>query len=89
MGSTGDDHQASSPAVPANLLTMFARREAGTPRCIRCGQRFHLFFSGGRLAEQRCGCGLVYRVQAMVIDQFLGDDDAIQLSGRDGAEPKS
>ena len=67
---------------------MFASREPGTPRCIRCGQRFHLFFSGGRLAEQRCGCGLVYRVEAMAIDQFLDDGDAKRLSDCDGAEPK-
>lgn len=58
-------------AVSAAHMIRFARRAPGSPRCVRCGQRFHMFFRGGRLAEQRCGCGLVYRVESMGIDQFI------------------
>jgi hypothetical protein len=58
-------------AVLAANMMRFARREPGAPRCVRCGQKFHLFFRGGRLAEQRCGCGLVYKIESMTIDRFV------------------
>jgi hypothetical protein len=62
--------QAYQPVLPTHMMR-FARREPGAPRCVRCGQRFRLFFSGGRLTEQRCGCGLVYKVESMGIEQFI------------------
>lgn len=64
-------HQAASPA----LMLRFAKQQQGAPRCARCGQRFHLFFSGGRLVEQRCTCGLVYRITGAGAD-FIGENDA-------------
>ena len=59
------------PVTQQDVMMRFAKREPGAPRCLRCGQKFHLFFRGGRLVEQRCGCGLVYRVEAMGIDAFI------------------
>jgi hypothetical protein len=59
------------PVSQQDVMMRFARREPGAPRCLRCGQKFHLFFRGGRLVEQRCGCGLVYRVETMGIDAFI------------------
>lgn len=59
------------PITQQDVMMRFAKREPGAPRCLRCGQKFHLFFRGGKLVEQRCGCGLVYRVEAMVIDEFI------------------
>lgn len=54
----------------------FARRESDPPSCLHCGQRFELFFDGGWLGEQRCDCGLVYRIEAIWTDQFIDDADA-------------
>jgi len=60
--------------VTTNDMLRFAKREPGAPRCIRCGERFHLFFSGGRLTEQRCACGLVYRIESLAANDAIDAD---------------
>ena len=62
--------QTYRPVSPESMM-MFSKREADGPRCIHCGQRFQLSFSGGRVVEQRCGCGIVYSVEAMGTLQFI------------------
>jgi hypothetical protein len=57
--------------MSSTQMLRFARRSRRVPRCLSCGQHFHLVFRDGRLAEQRCGCGLVYRVEAMGIEQVI------------------
>jgi len=77
--------QIYQPVSSTDMLR-FARRERGTPRCMRCGQPFHMFFSGGRLIEQRCGCGLVYRVESVAANEIIDESlreaaDAAETSG--------
>jgi hypothetical protein len=74
-------HQAASPA----LMMRFAKQQQGAPRCARCGQRFHLSFSGGRLVEQRCTCGLVYRIAGAEAN-FIGENDANDAEARNAEE---
>lgn len=63
--------QERMPSFAADDLMRFANREPGAPRCLRCGQKFHLIFRNGRVAEQLCGCGLVYKVESMPIEQHI------------------
>jgi len=59
------------PLSSSAMLRFAKRPESGVPRCIRCGQPFHMFFSRGQLIEQHCGCGLVYRVETMAVQDFV------------------
>jgi hypothetical protein len=73
-------YQAISPA----LMMKFAKRQPDAPRCSSCGQWFQLSFSGGRLVEQRCGCGLVYGIGPT--GQFMDQSDAKPAVALDVAE---
>jgi len=63
---------------PISSATMmrFSKLEPGGPRCTRCGERFQLVFTNGRVSEQRCACGLVYSVDAMGTLQFFEARDS-------------
>lgn len=70
--------------VSSSDMLRFAKQGPGAPRCIRCGQTFHMVFSGGQLAEQRCGCGLVYRVESMADQDLIVSNADLPASGADG-----
>jgi hypothetical protein len=70
--------------VSSSDMLRFARQEPGAPRCIRCGQPFHMFFSRGQLIEQHCGCGLVYRVETMVVQEYIDGGTNVLSPSLDG-----
>jgi hypothetical protein len=57
--------------VSTAYLLKFSKQDSDGPRCIHCGQRFQLSFRDGRVSQQRCGCGLVYRVESLGTLQFI------------------
>jgi len=58
-------------AVSSALMMKFAKRQPDGPRCSHCGQLFHLSFSGGRLADQTCGCSVLHGIGPTGSKQFI------------------
>jgi hypothetical protein len=76
-------------AVSSALMMRFAKRQSDGPRCSRCGQWFHLSFSGGRLVDQTCGCSVLHGIGPTGSKQFIDERHAkprvaANVAGLDG-----
>jgi hypothetical protein len=60
--------------VPIRTIDALRLQPTGAT-CMRCGEKFTSKARGRGLTEQSCGCGLVYRVETLMVDSVVCGND--------------